>query len=443
MSDPAKRALIAKTHGQLNHELPIMFYEPWDVNKQELWSAWLSDDTIPTALRKNLGMYIHVPYCTQVCSFCYLEKRQLDRTVPTFMDVLQEEILNFSSLFTGVPFRTLYLGGGTPGALSASQLDRLFLMLRESFRLDDVREFSLETDLPSLTENKLKCYQEHGLTRLSVGLQNLDPSVLAQNNRAHQYDIEGKMSLLEKYRFRDLNLDIILGIPGSHLENLEHTIQRALALKPTRVSLYTFNPYQGYNFDFEDAKAVEQLIEGRREQQALAKRLVHAAESRGDVGTQDNLQLDDTMRLHSPLLGFGPSANNRLPFHGYYKNPDSHAYLEDSSRITGWASNGVEEELEFHVYNSLIRNIPIDLRTSRSILGKLPSEIHADVVGRMGKQVRFEDGRLIRNVRDDVEMHLSLLRNLDVTRKNLHKIAFPPALEGLDEDKLLDVLIGY
>ena len=138
--------------------------------------------------------------------------------------------------------------------------------------------------------------------------------------------------------------------------------------------------------------------------------------------------------IESKLLNYGDL---------YYKNPNSHDYLEDSSRITGWASNGVEEELEFHVYNSLIRNIPIDLRVSRALLGKLPSEIHADVMGRMGRQIRFEDGRLVRNVRDNVEMHLSLLRNLNVTRENLHKIPFPPALEGLDEDQLLDVLIGY
>ena len=149
------------------------------------------------------------------------------------------------------------------------------------------------------------------------------------------------------------------------------------------------------------------------------------------------------MRLHSPLLGFGPSANNRLPFHGYYKNADSYAYLEDSSKVVGWSSNGLEEELEFHAYNSLIRNIPIDLRVSRTLLGLMPSEIHAKVMDRLGEHLRFEDGRLVRNVKNDVEMHLSLLRNLHVTRANLDSIPFPKSLEGLDEDRLLDVLIGY
>jgi coproporphyrinogen III oxidase-like Fe-S oxidoreductase len=443
MSDLAKRVLIAKTHGQLNHELPIMFYAPWEADKCQLWSSWLADPEVPTALRKNLGLYIHVPYCTQVCSFCYLEKRLLDGTVPSFMDVLLDEVDQMAPLFKDAPFRTVYLGGGTPGALTVSQLDRLFTRLKDAFNLRSLAEFSLETDLPSLTEDKLRCYQSHGLTRLSVGLQNLDPSVLAQNNRLHQYDIEGKMALLESYRFRDLNLDVIMGIPGSHLENLERTITRALAIKPTRISLYTFNPYEGYDFDYSDEVAVSELVENRRAQQTLAKRLIQAAEDSGALGEQDNLQLDDTMRLHSPLLGLGPSANNRMPFHGYYKNADSVAYLNDSNRITGWKSNGPDEELEFHVYNSLIRSIPIDLRQSRTLLGRLPSEIHAAVTSRLGDQLRFEDGRLYRNLQNDVQMHLALLRGLDVTRKNLHTIDFPASLEGLDEDRLLDVLIGY
>ena len=443
MSDLAKRVLIAKTHGQLNHELPIMFYEPWAADKRALWSAWLADNSVPAALRKTLGLYIHVPYCTQVCSFCYLEKRLLDSTVPSFVDVLIEEVDQMAPLFKGHPFRTLYLGGGTPGSLTVAQLDRLFSRLKDAFDLRSLAEFSLETDLPSLTEDKLRCYQEHGLTRLSVGLQNLDPTVLAQNNRLHQYDIEGKMGLLEAYRFRDLNLDVILGIPGSHLDNLEQTITRALAIRPTRISLYTFNPYEGYDFDYGDDEAVALLVESRRAQQALAKSLIQDAEEAGLLGNRDNLQLDDTMRLHSPLLGLGPSANNRMPFHGYYKNADSYAYLENSEQITGWKSNGADEELEFHVYNSLIRNLPIDLRQSRALLNRLPSEIHAIVTAKLGDQLRFEDGRLVRNVQNDVQMHLALLKALDVTRNNLDAIDFPQSLEGLDEDRLLDVLIGY
>jgi coproporphyrinogen III oxidase-like Fe-S oxidoreductase len=232
----ARRALIAKTYRQLNHELPIPFYRPLERDKVALWREWLNDPKVPRASRRNLGLYLHVPYCTQICSFCYLEKRLLDRSVTEFNATLAAEIEGYKDLFDGVPFRTLYLGGGTPGALGARQLDALFTRLKAAFHLDDLEEFSLETDLPSLTADKLRVYQAHGLTRLSVGLQNLDPSVLAQNNRVHAFDIAGKLALLEDYRFPSLNLDVIVGIPGSSTANVEQTIRAALALQPSRVS---------------------------------------------------------------------------------------------------------------------------------------------------------------------------------------------------------------
>ena len=113
---------------------------------------------------------------------------------------------------------------------SVSRLNSWSEFSSKAFELNSLQEFSLETDLPSLTEEKLLCYQRHGLTRLSVGLQNLDPAVLAQNNRLHRFDFDRKMELLERHRFRDLNLDIIVGIPGGALESVGETVQRALAL---------------------------------------------------------------------------------------------------------------------------------------------------------------------------------------------------------------------
>jgi len=443
MTDPVRRALIAKTYTQLNHELPIMFYRSMDRDKYQMWKDWLVDPQIRPALRRDLGMYVHVPYCTQVCSFCYLEKRLIDHTVPDFMDRLLTEIEAFGPLFKGHGFKTLYFGGGTPGSLSVARLTRLFRALQSSFDLTALEEFGLETDLPSLTEAKLLCYQEFGLTRLSVGLQNVDPSVLEQNSRLHGYNMEAKLQLLESIRFQDLNLDIIVGIPGSALENVEQTVQRALRLRPTRVSLYTFNPFDGYGFDFKDARAVEQLVTGRREQYSLAKQLLDDAEARGDLPNHDNLQLDLTMRRHCPLLGLGPSSNNRLPFHGYYANPKTHEYLEDPNAIRGWMSDGADQELEFHIYNRLIRDLPIDLRLVRSIFGALPSETHAFATKRIGEHLDFSDGQLRWTGNGGVERHLRLLSALDVTREHLDRVAFPSELEGLDEDWLLELLIGY
>ena len=440
--DLAKRTLITKTYRQLNHELPIMLYKPLELDKRTMWHNWLIDESISTELKKNLSLYIHIPYCTQICSFCYLEKRLLDGTVPTFMDQLIQEIKLLAPVFKNTQIKTIYLGGGTPGALSTIQLNRLFTTLYQSLNLEDVEEFSLETDLPSLTEDKLRCYLDHGLTRLSVGLQNLDPSVLKQNNRRHKYDMEMKLSFLEKHRFRDLNLDVILGIPGSCTENVSSTLSRALELSPSRISLYTFNPFTDYDFDFSCDSSIKSLVDGRKSQQSLAKSILNRAKDEGQLPDRDNMQLEDTMKNHAPLLGLGPSANNRLPFHVYYKNPNSNQYLSEPNSVTGWYSSGIQDELEIHMYNCIIRNYPIDLRQTRKLFNLKPSWIHSFVTQRLNGLI-LEDGLLKIQNEDTISANLELLRNLELTKNTLSDLDFPSHLEGIDEDKLLEILIGY
>ena len=84
----AKKFLITKTYQQLNHELPIPLYQRSNDNRLSWWRSWLEDPTIPSFLRQKIGMYIHIPYCNQVCSFCYLEKRGFDSHFALFIDKL-------------------------------------------------------------------------------------------------------------------------------------------------------------------------------------------------------------------------------------------------------------------------------------------------------------------------------------------------------------------
>lgn len=447
----AKRALVAKTHRQLNHELPITLYEPIEADKVRLWRDWVELPTVPDEIRSKLGLYLHIPYCKQVCSFCYLEKRLMDRTVPDFVDVLIDEIERLAPLFVDHPLRTVYFGGGTPGALTVAQLERVFRILHDRFDLSHVEEICLESDLPSLSADKLALYARHGVTRLSVGVQNLDDAVLAQNNRLHGFDIEARMALLEAHRFRDLNLDVIVGIPGGTVDSVERTVRRALALRPTKVSVYTFNPYEGYPFDFDSPEAVASLVADRRAQHEVARGLVDAARAEGVLAERDNLQLQDSMRLHAPLLGVGPWANNRLPGRAYYKNPKTGTYLHDPDRLIGWIPASSDEELQIHLFNTLIRQYPIDLRQTRRLFGVAPSQVVARVRGWLrslieegaGDLVLGDDGLLRWTGRDTVPVHLALLANVEITRRHLDRIPYPPHLEGRDVDELLGVMIGY
>jgi len=438
--EAARRTLIAKTWRQLNHEMPIPLYAPLPgFSKVEAWRRWLADPAVPALLRASMGLYVHVPYCLQVCSFCYLEKRLVDGTVGLWLKHLVDEIDAAAPVFEGVPFRSLYLGGGTPGALTPGQLNTLLGALAGRFDLSGLQEWSLESDLPSLTGPKLEAMRAHGVTRLSVGLQNLDPDALAANNRLIGFDVEAKLALLETYRFDRLNLDVIVGIPGSNLVNVERTVRAAIDLHPTRISLYTFNPYEGYAFDFANQAGMDTFVRERAEQAALARGLVREAGLDG----HDNLQLEETMTRHAPLLGLGPSANHRLPFHAYVRNVGSERYLHAPDEVVGHRIAHPDEELECFLYNCLIRGQPVDLRLARRLFGRTPSAVYRFCADRLGAAIRLGDGTIERTTDDDVAFHVLLLQRFEIGRAQQAAIAFPPELEGAPLDRLAEVMIGY
>ncbi|MCP4867771.1 MAG: radical SAM protein [Proteobacteria bacterium] len=436
----AFRTLIAKTWRQLNHEMPIPLYRPLpDFSKTDAWRAWLADPDVPDELRARLGLYVHVPYCLQECSFCYLERRLVDGTVGVWLQSLIDEADALAPILEGTPFRTVYLGGGTPGALTPAQLETLLGTLADRFDLGDVAEWSLESDLPSLTAPKLEAMKRHGVTRLSVGLQNLDEDALAANKRLVGFDVNAKLALLESHRFDRLNLDVIVGIPGSNLANVEHTVRTAIQLRPTRISLYTFNPYEGYAFDFTDEAATDRFVRERAEQIELARRLV------GEAGLpdHDNLQLHETMTAHAPLVGLGPSANNRLPLHCYFKNPTTQQYLRDPNAVIGRRIASIDEELECFLFNCLVRNRPADLRLARRLFGWKPSAVYAFCAERLGDAITLGDGVIGRTPGDDVAFGELLLERFDLGREQQATVTFPPELEGVPEDRLAEVMIGY
>ena len=154
-----------------------------------------------------------------------MEKRGFDATTSQFYKTLFEEIEELAPLFTQIPLQSVYFGGGTLGDcryLFFNNYWRLFTRLLIFLKL---KSFVLNQISPASQKEKLQVLQKYGITRLSVGLQNLDPTVLKQNNRIHSFNIEKKLSLLQEYRFHHLNLDVILGIPGLRLVQFERNIR--------------------------------------------------------------------------------------------------------------------------------------------------------------------------------------------------------------------------
>src|SRR5262249_47827320 len=136
------------------------------------------------------------------------------------------------------PVRTLFLGGGTPSHLDCRQLIRLLEILRGWLILEPGHEFSIEANPNSLHGDKVDILAEHGVNRLSLGVQSFQPHVLRVLERDHAAADVNRAVEAARRRIRNFSVDLIFGVPGQTLDDWKHDLERALALAPSHLSTY-------------------------------------------------------------------------------------------------------------------------------------------------------------------------------------------------------------
>jgi len=203
-----------------------------------------SVDTLNPALLKtkeNLGLYIHIPFCTKVCSFCYFIKnaRSSNEYIKEYIKALQKEIEYYSKLSEKVKISYCYIGGGTPTYLNENYLFEILQSINANFSFSDDFEFTCEASPETLTENKLKLLKENGVTRISLGVQSFNNELTKEMNRAHnQRHSITTIALLSKYFPENFNIDIIYGYPNSTEEILFRDIEICNSLNVPSITLY-------------------------------------------------------------------------------------------------------------------------------------------------------------------------------------------------------------
>lgn len=186
------------------------------------------------------GIYIHIPFCKQACSYCdfyFVTQKQLR---DPFVAALIAEIESCkNSNFTKETVQTIYLGGGTPSLLDQPQLERIFEALYDTFTVDPV-EVTMELNPDDVTPGYLSMIQNLGVDRASMGVQSFDKNLLEFMHRAHN-PVEATQALeaLKKTGFPIFTADLIYGNPGQSLEILKRDIDHLLSFDPPHVSAYS------------------------------------------------------------------------------------------------------------------------------------------------------------------------------------------------------------
>lgn len=187
------------------------------------------------------ALYLHLPFCVKRCAYCDFATQAIDSAacaIDSYIEDLCLQIRAKAKEGELADIRTVYLGGGTPSHVGMSRLSMLLYTLSLSMRLEPDVECSMEANPESLTANMVRDIWALGVNRLSIGVQSFDDDVLHTLGRAH--DAEGAARAIEAAheRFENVSVDLMCGIPGQSAESFAASVQRAIDLGVTHVSVY-------------------------------------------------------------------------------------------------------------------------------------------------------------------------------------------------------------
>jgi putative oxygen-independent coproporphyrinogen III oxidase len=194
---------------------------------------------MPAATEPIRHLYVHIPFCARICPYCAFYKDLLDRSQTLrFCEAVLSELEERISIFGVVP-KTIYLGGGTPTALSASQLELLLGGFHQRLDLAALEEWTIEANPGSVSARKAALLCELGVNRISLGVQSWDNTLLKILGREHNADqAEQSFHILREAGYSNINVDLMFGLPGQTVQQWQGTLEKTISLRPDHISAY-------------------------------------------------------------------------------------------------------------------------------------------------------------------------------------------------------------
>lgn len=194
--------------------------------------------------RHGYSLYVGIPFCPSICSYCSFSSFPLGiwkEKVDAYLDALEREIDFTAQSCRDRKLNTIYIGGGTPTTLSPVQLERLLVKLENSFDFSNLLEYTVEAGRPdSITRDKLEVLRSHGITRISINPQTMNQATLDLIGRRHTVEqtIES-YQLARNLGFDNINMDLIVGLPGEKFCDVEKTMEQIQVLAPDNLTIHS------------------------------------------------------------------------------------------------------------------------------------------------------------------------------------------------------------
>ena len=190
------------------------------------------------------SLYVGIPFCPSICLYCSFSSSPLERwrdQVDAYLDALLKELDFIAEAMKDKVLDTIYIGGGTPTTLEPYQIRRLLSHISEKFPVEQVKEYTVEAGRPdSITREKLQALREFPVTRISVNPQTMNQATLDLIGRKHTVeDTRHAFALARECGFDNINMDLIVGLPGEQKEDAQRTLEEIKKLDPDSLTVHS------------------------------------------------------------------------------------------------------------------------------------------------------------------------------------------------------------
>lgn len=198
-------------------------------------------------MSKQLGLYIHIPFCKSKCDYCdFYSLPDREERMDAYQKALLTHIKETAPQARGYLVDTIYFGGGTPSLYGERRIRELLAVIRRRFEVAGNAEITLEANPDSADRRTMLHLRRAGINRISLGMQSAHDDELSALHRPHTFQqVQDAVAAIRAAKIRNLSLDLMYGLPGQDMARWQDSVEKAISLKPEHLSCYGLKVEEG------------------------------------------------------------------------------------------------------------------------------------------------------------------------------------------------------
>lgn len=301
--------------------------------------------------KKDLGLYIHIPFCKMKCYYCdFLSAPQDGDTIRKYIEALHQEIESLEDTAKQYIVKTIYFGGGTPSVLEPELFVGIINDIYKRIEVADNAEITVECNPGTLNREKVIAYRKAGINRISLGLQSANNEELKSIGRIHTYEeFVSSYDLLQEVGFDNISVDVMSALPYQTIESYKDTLSKVISLNPKHIS--------SYSLILEEGTRLEKLVESgkyklcdevqEREMYYLTNQMLEAAGyNRYEISNYAQLGFESKHNssywIRTDYLGMGLGASSFINGMRFHNEEDLYTYIQ---KVTNTEDIRIDKEI--------------------------------------------------------------------------------------------------